>query len=211
MLNTKVLTGPIEPHRRLNQLGLTESVLRLAVEQGQAAAANCTQNNPPLQRAIVAWGETIRSLRDSLMPEGWKRLDTGNQPFVLNEKLNLALTVATGDENAGLKDKNPSTKCSKGPLTESAVKSNALKFSLFGDIRKADARETWILLFHRDEQTLEIRAELSLPYNMNTDKEVDQWIERIILASIPFGGSPKGEAQPSQSPNPDIEVKRRRA
>lgn len=218
MNNTKVWSDPIGRPSRLKQLGLTEAVLRLAVEEGQSAWANCTINHPPLHRGIVAWGEPIRSLRENLIPLGWKRYDAGNQPFVMNQAGNLAITVATGDENTGREDRNPCTKSSKGPYTESAITNNALAYTLFGDIRTAerktiDARVTWVLLFHRDEETLEVRCEISLPSRMNEDGQVDEWLERVILGPIPFGGGSVrvSNEPPPQTPDIEINIKRRRA
>lgn len=211
MRETKIWQEPMDRSRRLRQLDLIEEELLLAAEQGQAAAANCTDNNPPLQRSIDAWGETIRSLRESKIPQGWKRHDEAHQqPLVLNPRTNMAITAAAGDEYTGVKDRNPATKSSKGSLTESAIKSNSLKYTLWGDIRKPDARETWILLFHRDKETLTIRAELSLPVDMNNEKQVDQWLERIILSEIPFDGTRnRVPSDQPQTPEIDIQVKRR--
>jgi hypothetical protein len=209
MKNTKVW-DPIGRPSRLKQLGLTEGVLLLAVEEGQAAWANCTMNHPPLYRGIVAWGEPIRSLRESLIPLGWVRYDECNLPLILNKEGTLAITVATGDEDTGCEDRNPCTKSSKGPYTQSAITNNALAHTLFGDIRKVTARTTWILLFHRDEQTSETRCELSLPFNMNDEGQVDEWLERIILGPIPFGGaSVRASSEPPRTPDIEIDVKRR--
>lgn len=212
MNKAKVWSDPIGRPSRLQKLGITEAILLLAVEQGQAAFANCTTNHPALYRGIVQWGEAVRSLRESLIPLGWRRYDECNLPFVLNEAGTLAITVATGDEYTGLGDKTPSTKSSKGPYTESAITNNALKNTLFGDIRRVtEPRETWILLFHRDEHTSEIRAELSLPSNMNDEGQIDEWLERIVLGPIPFGGaSVRISSEPPQTtPNIEIDVRRR--
>lgn len=210
MKETKIWYEPLDKAQRLAQLDLTEDELLQAVNQGQFAAANCTENNPPLQRSIVAWGDTIRALREIKIPQGWLRHDEQHQqPLVLNPPKNMAITTAAGDEYTGIRDKMPSTKSGKGPMTESAIKSNALKNTLFGDIRKK-TRETWILLFCRDEQTLEIRSELSLPVKMNSEKQVDDWLERIILSVIPFSAVPdKASDNQPQEPDIDIKIKRR--
>jgi hypothetical protein len=216
MTNYKVWADPIGTPQRLKQLGLTESVLLLAVKRGDAAFASCTQNHPTLQRGIMGWGEPICSLRESLIPEGWNRYDEGNQPYVVNSDESLAITVATGDENTGLKDRNPSTKSSKGPQTEIAVAKNALARTLFGDIRserqkRSGTRQTWILLIHRDEEKSETRCEFSSPSNMEGGY-IDQWSERIILGTIPFGGGGAikiTNEPPPVTPDINISVKRR--
>jgi hypothetical protein len=216
MKNATVLSGPIEVPNRLKQFGLKESILRLAVEQGQAEWANCTLNHPPMFRGLVPWAYTLSSVRESMIPEGWDRLEDGGQSFIVNKSGNLAITAATGDRYTGVKAETPSTKSSKGPKTQLAIAQNALSWTLFGDIRtaekqKADARITWILLFYRDDEASEIRCELSLPARMNNEGQVDEWKERIILAAIPFGDGGARIKVDSPTPNIDIDVKRRSA
>lgn len=115
---------------------------------------------------------------------------------------------------------NPCTKSAKGPHTESAITNNTLAHTLYGDIRSEnrknlDTRVTWILLFHlhrNADETFEIRCELSLPLKMNAEGQVDEWLERIILGPIPFGGgSVKLPIDNPQTPDIDINVTRRRA
>lgn len=211
MNEPKVWADPVGTPQRLSQLRLTEAILLLAVEKGQTAWATCTKNHPPLQRGIMAWGEPICSLRESLIPEGWKRHDEGNQPFVINSDDSLAITVATGDEHTGYKDQNPSTKSSKGPQTEIVVTKNALAKSLFGDIRserqrKIGTRQTWILLFYRDEEKSETRCELSLPSNITEEGYIDEWSERIILGTLPFGGGASVRIIDDSPLTPDINI-----
>ena len=216
MKNATVLSGPIDVPHRLRQLDLKESILRIAVEQGHAEWANCTLNDPPMFRGLVPWAKILRSLRESMIPEDWKRLEDGGQSFVVNKSGTLAITVATGDRYTGVKGETPSTKSGKGPKTQLAIAQNALAWTLYGDIRtaekqQADARITWILLFYRDDETSEIRCELSLPARMNDEGQVDEWKERIILAAIPFGDNGARIKVDSPTPNIDIDVKRRRA
>lgn len=219
MRQTEVVSDPIERPSRLKGLGLTEGVLQLAATKGFSAWANLTMNHPALYRGMVPWGETMAALCDSLIPLGWTRGEDGGQPFIMNKSLNLAITVATGDENTGLKEREPSTKSSKGTRTKFAVTNNALAHTLFGDIRSEnrknlETRVTWILLFHlyQDEKTTEIRSELSLPLKMNKEGQIDQWLTRIVLGSIPFGGSTiKFLGEPPGSPEIEIDVTRRRA
>jgi hypothetical protein len=219
MRQTKVVSDPIERPKLLKQLGLTEGVLQLAATKGYSAWANLTMNHPALYRGVVPWGETMAAFCDSLIPLGWKRGEHGGQPFIMNTSLNFAITIATGDENTGLKEREPSTKSSKGTRTKFAVTNNALAHTLFGDIRSEnrkslETRITWILLFrlHQDETTSEIRCELSLPLKMNKEGQIDQWLTRIILSSTPFGASTINvSSEPRQTPNIEIDVTRRRA
>jgi len=214
MKNAPVLSGSIDVPNRLKQLGLKESILRLSVEQGQGDWANCTLNDPPMFRGLVPWARTLRSVRESMIPEGWERLEDGGQSFVVNKSGTLAITAATGDRYTGLKDETPATKSGKGPKTQLAIAQNTLAWILYGDIRtaekqKADSRTTWILLFYRDTETSEIRCELSLPARMNNEGQVDDWKERIILTAIPFGDRARIKIADSSTPHIEIDVKRR--
>ena len=216
MKNAPVVSGPIDVPNRLKQLGLKEPILRLGAEEGQAEWANCTLNDPPMFRGLVPWARTLRSLRESMIPEGWERLEDGGQSFVVNKSGTLAITVATGDRHTGVKGETPSTKSSKGPKTQLAIAQNTLAWTLYGDIRtaekqKADSRITWILLFYRDTETSEIRCELSLPASMNHEGQVDEWKERIILTAIPFGDGGARIKVDSPTPDINIDVQRRRA
>src|SRR5258708_9002046 len=96
-------------------------MLRLCVEQGQAEWANCTLNDPPMFRGCVPWARRLRSVRESMIPEGWERLEDGGQSFVVNKSGTLAITAATGDRYTGLKDETPSTKPGKGPKPQLAI------------------------------------------------------------------------------------------
>jgi hypothetical protein len=190
---------------------------------GSHARAVCVsklhRKHPPLYRGIRAWAETTHAFREIVLPLGWQRSDEGNLPLTLNQARTLAITVATGDEDTGKRDGSPCTKSKKGPRTSVAVKQNELQGYLFGDIRlhpddlkKIDGRMTWFLLFHHDVAASEVRAELSLPTKMNVEGHVDGWVERIILGSMPFGGaSTKPQSDPQQTPDIEVDVKRRHA
>src|SRR5882724_11620415 len=74
---------------------------------------------------------------------------------------------------------------------------------------KGEERLTWILLFHRDQASNEVRCELSCPVKINDDGQIDAWAERIILAPIPFGGD-NVEVRSDVPKTPQIEVKIKR-
>jgi len=166
---------------------------------------------------MSAWGETTCGVREYLLPRGWNRLDEGNLPLTVNGAGTLAIIVATGNEHTGRKEGNPSTRSSKGPRTAEAIANNRLMNTLFGDIRKVitkpEGRLTFMLLFYRDEETEEVRCELSSPLKINEDDgRIEEWTERIILRSTSFGGGSMGSTgNGQQTPNLDVEIKRRSA
>ncbi len=188
---------PFERRNRLAELGLEEELLRQALQQGLSEWATCTDNHPTSFPGLLFWGETVKSLRDLLAPHGWERANEGNLPFTVNGAKTVAIAVATGDEETGNPEETPCTKSSKGPHTAGAVRVNALQLDLFpitvlpedlARIKGDGKRMTWILLFHRDHVTREVRCELSRPTSMSDNQHVDGWIERIILEPIRFDG-----------------------
>jgi hypothetical protein len=198
-----------EVQNRLTELGIEEEQLRNAVERGFIAFISCTANHPRLVRGIWAWGETVRALRDYLLPAGWSRSDENNYSIVIHPDGELAIAVATGGVGTGRADSVPTTKAPKGPNTLAAVTLN--QFSLFPEepsehAQQREARVTWILLIHRSDKG--VWSELSLPSSMDRDGYIDHWQERILLGSIPIGGD-SVEALPPPVPEITIDIERR--
>jgi hypothetical protein len=221
MSTVAIYSQPIDARNRLAELGLAEEILSTAIKRGQAEARSRTDNHPPMYRYLTPWGETTCALREGLLPKGWTRSDEGNLPFTVNPDGTLAIIVSTGDQNTGNKDASPCTKCTKGPRTIDAVESNERQASLFpihltpADIKKMQEtgrRITWILMFHRDPNTQELRFELSRPINMNEEGQVAGWYERIIFGAIPFDDNvDRMSPDVPQTPIIDVDVKLRSA
>lgn len=204
-------------NRRLAELGIEEEDLLQAAERGFTAWASCTANHPPAIPGLFAWGETVCALRERLIPQGWERKDEQNWPLVVNRGDAIALSVATGNEDTGRKDKDPVTASAKGPRTISAILANQ-NLPLFAEMLpsaeslKETGRATWLLLVYRDSDAREMRCELSRPIGMDSDGRVDGWAERIILSPRPFDGIEDtlvGGGNGPQSPEITLEIKRR--
>lgn len=197
----------------LAKLGLTMEPLLIAISQGFLARMNCTKNHPPLFASFVAWGETVRALREQLATLGWNRNDEKNYSRVFHPELKIGIAVATGNEATGLADQTPYTKSAKGPSTVEALEVNRQQAWLPGfesielktDDEENQKRTTWILLIHHAEN--EIRAELSLPFDIATDGRISVWRERILLSALPLDSEPIAIVPPNQ---PDIDVVVRR-
>ena len=225
-MSTEPVIVPLEGFKarnRLADLGLTEESLLRAVQRGNFAWKNCTPNHPPLFPGILRWAETVVALREELIPDGWQRSDEGNLPFTINKEGTVAVSVASGDEATGQPDKSPCTRSSKGPRTAKAVAVNHHQYNLFGEIRlcpedvaqlQDQKRMTWILLFHYDIASSELRCELSRPLHISGEGIVDGWTERLILTATPWDEGlveRTPEADGPQSPDVVVEVKRRSA
>jgi len=214
----KVYLDPIETNHRLADLGLTEPMLTESVDRGLAAWASCTANHPPQFAGISMWAEATCRVRELLIPEGWNRLNECNLPLTVNAAGTIAISVSSGDEFTGDATNEPCTKSSKGPRTRIAVADNEAQYKLFPDmaltpedLKNLGARETWILLFHRNYENHEVRCELSRPINISAEGKVDGWAERIILKSRPFGGDRLEihNAEPPQTPDIKVNISRR--
>ena len=204
-----------EIRNRMSELGIEEERLRDVVRRGYLAYATCTENHPRFIRGIWAWAETVRALREYLMPLGWQRSDDNNYSLAIDPSDDIAIAVATGDEGTGREEMSPTTKTPKGPNTVEAVTNNQFSFEFAevayrkGPEPEADTnkeRATWILLLFRASN--EVRCEISLPSSIGPDGKIDGWTERILLRPIPLDGDSVKVAPPTQ-PDIVVEVKRR--
>lgn len=206
--------------QRLAELGLNRECFDTAALQGLAAFTACTPNHPPTYPGYVAWGETIRSLREELFSSGWNRKNEANLPYVINEAKTIAITVASGDENTGIKEEFPCTRSAKGPRTAEAVRANKQqqKFDFMVDVTpivassRVPGRATWLFLVYRNMHASTLYYELSRPISMADDGHVDDWAERIIFPPTPFAGtapiSSGGKGDDGRTPEINIEIKR---
>ena len=218
-MQQRVVHQPVEVQSRLTALGLDPEALASVVKRGYVAFTMCTVNDPPLFPGFAAWAQTVRALREYLVPQGWRRCDENNYSLVINPTEDMAIAVATGDDGTGRVDAMPTTKSSKGPSTAEAVFANQAQLSLDlgmpetsvayeGDVGAVDERMTWLLLVHRGEG--EVRSELSLPLSMGADGRIESWRERIVLGAMPTDPAEIDIAPPSPvMPDIEVDVKRR--
>ncbi len=210
MSTVVVRADAIDVETRLAELGLTEKILHAAISQGLLARSETTPNHPPLHAGFVTWSNTVRALRESLIPQQWDRNNDNNYSRVFNSSHTLAIAVATGDENTGSRYTSPMTKSPKGAATTQAVEFNAAQFAFEGagfdkiEFTNDDHSDvkTWLLMFNIDKS--EVRCELSLPIACNG--KVDGWKERIILRSIPLDSTTVDIPISPLPEMPDIEV-----
>lgn len=222
---TAVHQGLIEVTDKLATMGLTVKILNDAIVAGEAARDMCTANDPQTAGGYDAWARATKSLREQLTADGWKRNDEGGLPVVISPSGDLAVTVATGDENTGWTvDRNtglpvsPRTKYAKGATTIALVTRNRMQPDFWEpdqeQVKVPDpARKTWFLLRIRDGES--VRAELSLPAAVGDDGHVEEWLDRIILPPIslkPGGGileQPSPESGDDRGIEIDVPVRRR--
>jgi len=213
MQPTVVNTSTIDVVNALKQLGLTPEILIEAIRRGEIARDRCTANDPPNAPGFYAWAETVRALRDILMPQRWMRNDDANYSRVVNADKTIAIAVVTGDDGTGIRDASPKTKYPKGPATQAAVFSNqqSLQFEGFAAVEDevdevAGSWVTWMLLRKRTGDS--VFAELSLPLSMTREGQVESWRIRIILDPLLIDPNIEVEDDSSEPPI-DVPVRRR--
>lgn len=166
----------------LEQIGVTEQILRNAVTRGEIARSSCTELDPPTCAGYSAWATTTRAIREELVVKGWRIVQAGSCPTVSPDG-KVAIIVQTGDEATGMQRGTPRSKNPKGPAVELAVANN--QRLLWGDIddpKELPPSETWVLLVGRDRD--QARFELSLPSRVDSDGRIVDWKVRIPFAPV---------------------------
>ena len=170
------------------ELGLTEPLLRRAVETGLRHYQRATPFHPRTHGGCNAWGEIVAVVRQMLKVKGWSPLDLRGLPMACHGEAGISIVVTSGDKNTGIREGEPSSRNPKGEATNNYVSHN---LDLFTDpiTEKTDDslnNKTWVLLYYFDFKTKEVRFELSLPLNLSPNGYFNKWLERHIFEPVAF-------------------------
>lgn len=114
---------------------------------------------------------------------------------MIDHRRKRAYAVATGDHNVGNGDpeRSPRTRVDKGIRTEEGLQEN--QYELFPELASTfhthhplRGYEFWWLLMHVVEQTSVLRLEVSRGLNLDKDRCISTWIERVMLEDQSLGG-----------------------
>jgi len=167
----------------------------------------------------MAWSETVRTLRDQLIPLGCEANNESNQGLVSNPKKSIMLGVAHGDSNTGKKSATPSTRTARGAKTLASVAANS--GYLFTEMEEdeiirllSNRNDLWLLLVFWDEVNDLVQLEVSRPVKANEGKRLIAWAPRILLQNLDFSDGSKVSTPEDTPPVPSspeivVEVKRR--
>lgn len=206
-------TGADAMHRLLD-LGVALEALQRAIAAGHANRITSTENDPPFIPGTFGWSFTVRTLRDELVPHGWRKSDPSNFSIITNDKRGVNIVVESGDAATRMSHMTPRTKSLKGLFMEAVTVRNNIEGDFFPETLSEELRRaaavleypTWVLLAHITDD--EYRGELSLPDLMD-GKQIVSWKERIFIPDTddPFGAV----SLPSEDDlGPDIDVPVRR-
>ncbi|WP_112236852.1 hypothetical protein [Kribbella monticola] len=170
---------------------------------------------PPSAPGSVRWIHTVASLREALASLGYEPSEQGQLSRTIHSDRRIAILPSTGSPATGVPfyvaGKHPSTKWPKGERTAEAVRQNSQP-SLFGDDVPEDddelggiKLETWMLLQYATED--EVRAELSLPADIDDRGFIRKWSVRLILPPFANDGGPVDHYDDGEGEDPiDVPV-----
>ena len=101
---------PSDARRRLAELNVSVEAVVRAVLAGHTARLNCTDNDPPFIPGTEAWRFVVRTLRDELLPLGWRKDDPSNYSLVINDSSQINIVVASSDAMTCMSHGSPRTK-----------------------------------------------------------------------------------------------------
>ena len=198
----------------LDALGLEREVLEQCVWKGQAKRHEATSHHPSNAGGQFAYLESVRAIRDSLKPKGWKAKNEGNLELTISPDGKTAILVSGGDKFTGTLE-NPSSRNPKGTETKRRVEYNHRLPFAEPDMQTQQNEEStseyevWWLLYFFDEKAREVRCELSRPTGLNNRNRISDWSKRILLSSLKLDSEPSIQAidkLPSYSEEVEIDV-----
>lgn len=205
--------NPQESISKLENLGLTPSILGEIIKRSHLARSNTTDNHPNNSAGTYAWHEAVCAARDILRPLGWLKQEANNKALTVNPDRTIAIDISGGTRDTGLESGFPQTRNPKGKQTRMLVNHNQGQLFEFNtrfdheEDHPTDEYQTWVLLyyFENSSKKKEIRYELSLPISMEHDRIVG-WSERIICAPLALDEIVMPVQENEYAPEVDVEI-----
>jgi hypothetical protein len=189
-------------------LGTSSDVLRHVVFRGHLERRDYAHPHyPPTTPGFNGWAKANKVCRDLHVPLGWEARDDRGVPKTVAPDGSFAITVLGGNEDTGLPHRIPSTRRPRGGQGAKDVADNR-QGDLFEYTPPEPQEKTYYLLVNHvlgpDRSIL--RAELSLPWQLNDDGHVMRWYRRMILPDTDAREAPAEPSIGEDPVTPDIEV-----
>ncbi|WP_190131937.1 hypothetical protein [Streptomyces mashuensis] len=200
---------------RLTELGLSTEEIEDVLRRAEAERNFCTPFDPLSLPGNIFWGRTVRYLRETYTPLGWRSASPSNVPLLISPTDDFAITASSGSRETGFAALTPSTRYPKGSAVIRRVETN--RQLMFPDYEvESEAQDvgdgipTWFLLYQHvnTENGTRLYAELSLPNNTGSRGKIDSWHERIILPWIDFEGFTPFPSEDDSEGGIDIPIER---
>lgn len=203
--------------KELLGMGLVQDDLTDAISYGWSFRINNEKSlDVPLWGGTSQWAQTIYKLRLNMVSKGWKANDDKNLSKIVSPNKKIAIIVSSGDGGTGREGVPVKTKNQKGKLVDLIINNNLKsirQISMFENSDEFlnknicfDVKEIWYLLFFYDETKKEIRCELSLPIQVESNHQINKWAKRILLNSIDVTSGLSIDSKPEFNNDIDIEV-----
>jgi len=208
---TLILTQPEEVEAYISdELGFDSVVLVEALERAGSEAAMTTQHNAASAFGYRFWDGMVASVRDRLVPLGWRVERPGGLEVVRRSDNRLQITGSLGDDAVGIESADPNCRHQKGQSSDEAMRTNQLTLDgLAGDDPAWRPMLTWWVLYRfAGFDDRRIISELSLPREGSSGR-VAEWEVRLFLPEFQIGGSGGIDLALPEPPAPiDIPVRR---
>lgn len=202
---TLIVTRPNEVAGYVrSNIGIDVAVIEAAIVAGAADAAMVTAHNAASSYGYRFWDGLVASLRDQLVPHGWRSERPGQLEVVRRADNRLQITGSLGDDAVGVESADPSCRHDKGESTDAAVRVNQLTLagSSNGHPGWLPMLTWWILYRFSGPAERRVTAELSLPREGSGGRITD-WAVRLLLPTFDLDG---GEFDRVELPGPPAPV-----
>lgn len=193
----------------IRELGTSSANLRHVIFRGHLARRDYAHPHYPSTTAgIIDWAQANKVCRDIHVRLGWEARNDRGVPKTVAPDGSFAITVVGGNDDTGVPYRIPSTRRPRGGQGERDVADNR-QVDLFGYCPPTPEEMTYYLLVnHVDGPDRSIlRAELSLPWQLDDAGHVTRWYRRMILPDTDTQEGPPERKHQDDSPEPDVEVR----
>lgn len=192
----------------IREMGTSSASLRHVIFRGHLARRDHLHPHyPPTTPGFNGWAQANKVCRDLHVPLGWEARDDRGVPKTVAPDGSFAITVVGGNDDTGLPHRIPSTRRPRGGQGARDVADNR-QGDLFGYTPPEPQEKTYYLLVSHvigSDRSI-LRAELSLPWQLDDDGHVIRWYRRIILPDTDTHEAPPEPSFGDGSAPSDVEV-----
>ena len=180
-LNYTTVYTDNEAENRLKEINIKNQHLQDACLAGLLQKNNCNENNTKGGPGFIQWDETIRSLRELSIEDGWTRYQQNHLEGIISENSKTIILPSSGNLSTGNPNQTPINKNPKGYRTIQIIEKVAQGnlFTGYPDQSDDVYNELFILLYYCTDQKL--KMELSKPLQITRQGKIVAWQERIII------------------------------